>query len=188
MNQVPEYQEGLQYTEEVIASVRYGYMYRKKSEENLSSHACINIYPEALLWLASAIAGGYVYDKVRQVAKLLSQRIFKEGKNLDEWTSLVLSDEKELKLFYDRVQEFNNHCMSVTEKQFNYIREEIMADVCGEETQKIFDREQRQPNHQEFLEMHRKAKKKADELLGKYNVLGTIIEADKPSALKACFC
>lgn len=174
MYQVPEYQEGLQYTEEVMASVRYGYIYRKKSEENLSSYACINIYPEALLWLASAIAGGYVYDKVRQVAKLLSQRIFKEDKNLDKWTSLVFSDEKELKLFYDRVQEFNNHCMAITEKQFNYIREEIMADVYGEEAQKIFDREQRQPNHQEFLEMYRKAIKKADDLLGKYIASGTL--------------
>lgn len=174
MNNVPDYQEGLQYTDEVIASVRYGYMYRKEAEERLSFHACITIFPDALFWLASAIAGGFVYDKVKLAAMQLYQRITKEGNIPDEWTSLVLSDDKELKLFYDHVQEFNKHCMSVTEKQFQYIREEIIADVYGEEAQKIYDQEQRQPNHQEYLEMHRKAMKKADYLLGKYNAPGTI--------------
>lgn len=176
MNNVPDYQECLQYTDEVIASVRYGYMYRKESEERLSLHACITIYPDVLFWLASAIAGGYVYDKVKLAAKQLYQRIKKEGNIIDEWTSFVLSDENELKLFYDRVQEFNKHCMSVTEKQFQYIKEEIIADVYGEEAQKIYDREQRQPNHQEYLEIHRKAIRKADDLLGKYNAPDTVLQ------------
>ena len=169
MSQVPDYQEGLHYSDEVIAAVRYGYMYRKESLERCSSHACIAIYPDVLFWLASAIAGGYVYDKVKLVAQLLRERLFKEGTKLDSLSLLVLSNEEELKQFYDHVYEFNKQCMSITEKQFKYIKEEIMADVYGEEAQKIFDREKRLPNHQEYLEIYRKALQKADKLLGKYN-------------------
>lgn len=176
MNQVPEFQKGLQYTDEVIASVRYGYMYRKDAEEHPSVHACIDIYPEGLLWLAKLIRDGLAWDMIKSAAKQLYNRSTQEGSLLDKNTKSVCCEEKELELFYQRVREYNNHCMAITEKQFNYIREEIMADVYGEEAQKIFDREQRQPNHQEFLEMHRKAIKKADDLLGKYNVQGTLGE------------
>ncbi len=169
MNRIPDYQEGLQYSAEVIASVRYGYMYRKDAEEHPSVHACIDIDPEFLYWLAGLIRDGLVWDMIKSAAKQLYNRLSQEGSLLDKYTKSVLTEEKELELFYQRVREYNNQCMAITEKQFNYIREEIMADVYGEEAQKIFDREQRQPNHQEFLEMHRKAIKKADDLLGKYN-------------------
>ncbi len=169
MNKIPDYQEGLQYSAEVIASVRYGYMYRKDAEEHPSVHACIDIDPEFLYWLAGLIRDGLVWDMIKSAAKQLYNRLSQEGSLLDKYTKSVLTEEKELELFYQRVREYNNQCMAITEKQFNYIREEIMADVYGEEAQKIFDREQRQPNHQEFLEMHRKAIKKADDLLGKYN-------------------
>ena len=178
MNNVPEYQEGIQYTDEVIASVRYGYMYRKDAEEYPSVHACIDIDPEGLFWLAKLIRDGLTWDMIKYAAKQLYNRISKEGSLLDKYTKSVLIEEKELKLFYQRVREYNNHCMAITEKQFNYIREEIMADVYGEESQKIFDCEQRQPNHQEYIEMHRKAIKKADDLLGKFQVPGTVSPAD----------
>ncbi len=178
MNQIPEYQEGLYYSDEVRASVRYGYMYRKEAEEYLSIHACIDIDPEILHWLADLIRDGVVWDIIKSAAKKLYKRLSNEGVLLDKYTKSVLSEEKELELFYQRVCEYNNHCMAITEQQFNYIREEIMADVYGEEAKKIFDREQRQPNHQEFLEMHRKAIKKADDLLGQYKAADTNIYAD----------
>ncbi len=178
MNQIPEFQEGLYYTDEVKASVRYGYMYRKDAEEHLSVHPCINIDPEILYWIADLIRDGLVWDILKSAAKLLYKRLSNEGALLDKYTQSVLSEEKELELFYKRVREYNNHCMAITEKQFNYIREEIMADVFGEEAQKIFDREQRQPNHQEYLEMYRKAIKKADDLLGQYKAADTNIYAD----------
>ena len=178
MNQIPEYQKGLHYSDEVIASVRYGYMYRKDAEEQLSVHACIDIEPEILHWLADLIIDGVVWDMIKSAAKQLYMRFSNEETLLDKYTKSVLSEENELELFYQHVREYNNHCMALTDKQFNYIREEIMADVFGEEAQKIFDREQRQPNHQEYLEMYRKAIKKADDLLGQYKAADTNIYAD----------
>lgn len=49
---------------------------------------------------------------------------------------------------------------------FQYIREEIEADVIGKELAKIFSQEEREPTIQEIMDASRKAKQKADLLLG----------------------
>jgi hypothetical protein len=171
MNPTPKYQEGLHYSEDIRNAVLFGYLYRKEAEKQreVLVHCSLGDVPEVLQWLTSLIVSGLAWDILKTIAKKLYRGLIKEGTPLDEVTKSILSDEEELEKFYRDVCEFNKQCMSVTEKQFKYIKEEIMADVYGEEAQKIFDREKRLPNHQEYLEMYRKALNKAEELLGKYN-------------------
>lgn len=60
--------------------------------------------------------------------------------------------------------------MAVTEKQFKYIREEIVADYVGKESEKIYKKKKRLPTVQEYMEIHKKAKVHADSLLGNHGL------------------
>ena len=144
MNPITEYQQGFKYTEEIRNAVLFGYMYRKESEryEVSNVHKSIGDIPEPLLWLAGAIASGLTWDFIKANVKLLYQHLTQRGV-LDKISDLVFSDEKQLKEFYDDIKEFNEHSMNITEKQFEYIREEIEANVIGEELGRIFRREKR---------------------------------------------
>ena len=169
MNPVTEYQQGFKYTEEIRNAVLFGYMYRKESEryEDSNVHKSIGDIPEPLLWLAGAIASGLTWDFIKANVKLLYQHLTQRGA-LDKISELVFTDEKQLKEFYDDIKEFNEHSMNITEKQFEYIREEIEANVIGEELGRIFRREKREPSVPEIMEAYDKAKKKSNELLGSH--------------------
>lgn len=169
MNTITEYQKGFKYTEEIRNAVLFGYMYRKESEryEDSKIHYKIGDISEPLLWLAGAIASGLTWDFIKANVKLLYQHLIKKGA-LDKISELVFTDEKQLKEFYNDIKEFNEHSMNITEKQFEYIREEIEANVVGEELGRIFSREKREPSVQEIMEAYGKARKKSNELLGSY--------------------
>ena len=57
--------------------------------------------------------------------------------------------------------------MSITEKQFQYVREEIVADYLGREAQKIYDLYRRLPTVHEYMDITKKANAHAKRLLGK---------------------
>lgn len=68
MELIPEFQEGLKYSDDVHNAVRYGYGYRKESEihESGSLHASLNQVPEVLLWLAKLIIDGLTFDAIKK--------------------------------------------------------------------------------------------------------------------------
>lgn len=162
-----DYKEGIKYLEDVQYAVRYGYLYRKEAEKNKSIHACIGGDYTILYWIAGAIASGITWDVIKAAAKTLYDKITQKGAAINKITETILSDEEQLKEFYQCIIEYNRYSMSITEKQFQYIREEVVADYLGREAQKIYDQYMRQPTVQEYMDIIKKANAHAKRLLGK---------------------
>lgn len=165
-----DFQEGLHYSDEVINAVRYGYQYRKKIENkegNNSLHYFLPFDSQVVLWLGKLILDGLVWDAIKTSAKYLYDKLLKSGAPLDKLSHTLLTEEAELERFYTYLKEYQDHCMSITKQQFEHIREEISADYFAKESMKIFEKEQRFPNHQEILNLHIKAMKYADDILGR---------------------
>ena len=160
-----KYQKGQEYTDEIKNSVRYGYMYRREAEKNLSSHACLGDTHDILLWLATAIASGFVWDVVKSLGNRMLRKCRRNNFFQDLFLKSVLTDEKEFKLFYDYVKEYNNNCMSITEEQFKYVREEIIADYYGKKSEIIMMSENRLPTTEEYMKINREANAYADTIM-----------------------
>ena len=167
MSEIVDFKEGLQYPDEVKNAVRYGYEYRIESEKTESSYVkyCLPDPSEAILWLGQAILSGIAFDIIKEISKKFLKQLTKDGEQLDKLTDKILSDEHELEQFYAYVKEFNEDCMAITEKQFAYIREEVVADYCGNESQKIYDKYKRQPTIEEIIRIHREADVYADKVM-----------------------
>lgn len=164
-----ELPDNAHYSDEVRNAVLYGYIYRKESEkinEGLELHYSVGTVSQVLLWLGEQILEDVAWEGIKTAAKALYQRLTNDGTLLSNVEKTILSDEEELKEFYQNVKEFNEQRMAVTEKQFQYIREEIEANVIGEELGKIYRQDKREPTIQEIMAANRKAKQKADSLLG----------------------
>lgn len=155
---IDEYKEGILYSDEVKNAVRYGYQYRKEAEKNYSSfHFCLHDASDVLLWLGNAVLSGFVYDKVKDLAKKALEWLKERGKKLDTETEAVLENEIELKVFYEYVQEFSEHRMSITEEQRQYIKEEIMADFGAAKESEIYTKEGRMATLEERKVIYREA-------------------------------
>lgn len=162
-----EYQEGLTYSEEVKDAVRYGYQYRMKVEEHESKgvYFCLDDASEILFWIANMVIGGLSWDLLKSGVKKLYESLKRQGIKIDEETHDVLMNEDCLRVFFVYIKEFNEHKLSVDKRQRNFIREEIIANIVGEETEKIFNKKNRLPSIQEYMKIRRKAVKRADKLL-----------------------
>lgn len=169
MNPITEYQQGIKYPEDVKNAVLYGYLYRKEAEkkEDNSRHYCLGTPSELLLWLGKQIISGIAWDSIKYIAKELYIKVIKEGLHIDGESLLVLKEEKQLKEFYQDIKEFNDQRMAITDEQFQYIREEIEANVVSKELSKIYCQEKREPTIQEIIDTYKKAKHKADNILGR---------------------
>ncbi len=156
-------------SEETRNAVLFGYIYRKEAEKQVDGaqfHFCIDEIPKILLWLGKMILENLAWEAIKSTAKTLYFQLTKEGALLSKLEDEILSDERKLKEFYQDIKEFNEQRMAITEKQFQYIREEIEADVVGKELSKIYSQEKRPPTTQEIKDANRKAKQKADSILG----------------------
>lgn len=164
-----ELPNNVRYSDETVNAVLFGYIYRKEAEqqsEGVRVHYCVDEVSQVLLWLGKQILEEVAWEVIKSNAKKLYRHLTNDGTLLSKVEKSILSDEVELKEFYNDIKEFNEQRMAITEKQFQYIREEIEADVIGEELGNIFSQEEREPTIQEIMEANRKAKQKADLLLG----------------------
>lgn len=162
---IEQYKEGITYSNEVKNAVRYGYQYRKQAEDvNQSLKFCLSDASDVLLWLCNAILGGYVYDKIKILAKNTLQWLKENKKNVDKETATVLEEEEELKIFYEYVVEFNEHRMSITEEQKNYIKEEIFADYGATKEVDIIEKKGRMATLEERKVIYRDALVYAEKL------------------------
>lgn len=157
----------VEYSDTVKYAVRYGYNYRIEAEQkhNSYSHACLPDTSAILLWLGQKVIDGVIWDLFKVAAKKLYEKFVKSNSYLSEKLSKFLSDEQDLKRFYTYVKEFNEQNMTVTEEQFKYIREEIIADFFGKECGKIYEQEHRLPTIQEYMRINREALVHADNLM-----------------------
>lgn len=171
MNEQDVFREGLKYSDEVINAVRYGYEYRKESEKYADPQDgwhvqhCLPDPSGILLWLAKKVLDGIVFDAFKEICKKLYHQLTKSDTPLTKLVRRLLTDEHELEQFYAYVKEFNDGCMAVTVNQFKYIRDEIRADYCGKESQKIFDQYKRLPTIEEYMRINREADAYADSLM-----------------------
>lgn len=171
MNEPDIFREGLQYSDEVINAVRYGYEYRKESEKYADPQDgwhvqhCLPDPSGILLWLAKKVLDGLIFDAFKGICKKLYQQLTKLETPLSNLVTRLLTDEHEMEQFYVYVKEFNESCMAVTEKQFQYIRDEIRADYTSQETSKIFLEEKRLPTHEEYIKIYRDAEAYVDKLM-----------------------
>lgn len=67
-----EHNKNLSYSNEAFEAVRYGFQYRKTSEELAKSDSdrlnfCLPDPSEILIFLAEAIIGGIVYDALKSI-------------------------------------------------------------------------------------------------------------------------
>lgn len=167
MVDLEEFQEGKTYPKEAQYAVRYGYYYRKEAEkhENGHLHACLGQSSSVLLWIASAVIGGVVYDVLKAAVKKLYQKMVTDKRIIDKTTRDILADESKLDEFYTFVLEFQEHRVTANEKQIRYIREEIVADYVGNEADVIYEKEKRPPTIEEHKVIIRQAFMLADELI-----------------------
>lgn len=165
--QVVEFQEGLLYSDDVQNAVRYGYQYRKEAEEHESgsAHACLSNAPEILLWLGQKVVEGLAWDLFKELAKKIYRHFSLSDRPLLKGWDSLLTEERELQKFYSYVKEFNEQRMSVTEQQFKYIREEIIADYYGKECGKIYKEKKRIPTIEEYMRINREAISYADKIM-----------------------
>lgn len=157
---------GEHYSDEVVNAVRYGYQYRKEAEDEDKNrlHYFLSI-SEIALWLGKLILDGFAWDTIKAMARSLYGRIVKSDTKLDELSKTLLMDEIELERFYTCLKEFQDHCMKITQKQFEYIREEICADYFAKESSKIIESEGRFPSNEEIMNLHKLATSYADSIL-----------------------
>lgn len=158
-----------QYSKDVKWTVRYGYQYRKEAEKyaerGVQLHNSLIDASSILLWLGQLVLSGITYDVIKQYAKSLWEKLTSMKVVIPEDVDKVLLDEDELRKFVIYVSEFHGKSLKTTEKQTQYIREEIIADYVGESAGEIWAKEKRAPNHEEWVRINREANKFADELL-----------------------
>lgn len=161
-----DFLEGLQYSNDVYYAVRYGYQYRKEAEapESTYSHNFILGTSEILLWLGQNVINGVTFDILKKLAIRLYDFLKKDGSPLANIDPILL-EERELETFYRYVKEFNEHSMFVTEKQFQYIKDEVRADYYGKEVAKIMSQENRLPTHEEYVRIVREAEEHAETVM-----------------------
>ena len=128
-----------QYPSSFSDAVRYGYQYRKQSEVCDSNiHSSFSEASAVLLWIASAVASGVVYDVIKESVKHLISRLKENKQDLDQETKRILEDDDALREFTIYIEEYYSHDMRITIEQEAYIKAEVRADTISEETCKIY--------------------------------------------------
>lgn len=157
------------YSEGVINAVRYGYQYRIEAEKYADKDCQLNhclVEPSAvLLWLASLVKTGVVYDLIKIKARHLWDKMMQMKVEIPEDVNRALLDEDELGRFVKYVDEFDRKELSTTDKETIYIRNEIIADYVGAESGAIFDLYHRMPTSDEFRIIIHNANERADKML-----------------------
>lgn len=163
---VEEYKEGLTYDENIRYAVRYGYMYRKDAEDELSSvHYCLPEVSDALLWLGGLVLNGIAWDVIKGIAIKAYNKIVEKNQYVDKYTEDVLTNESELKVFYGYVIEFSDHKMSISEQQRKHVKEEILADYIAKKESEIMKSTGRLPTIEECKMIIKEAISLAESLL-----------------------
>lgn len=127
------------YPSSVHDAVRYGYLYRKESEVCDSRiHFSLPNASELLLWIASAVVSGVVYDVIKENVKLLLSQLKERNQKIGKDAESVLGDDEALKEFIIYIEEYYAYDMKISLEQERFIKEEVVADTTGEEASKIY--------------------------------------------------
>lgn len=159
-----------QYPSSVHDAVRYGYLYRKESEVCDSNlHFSLHDASAILLWIASAVASGVVYDVIKEKVKYLLSHLKERNQKLDKETETVLNDDETLKEFTIYIEEFYTHDMKISVEQEKYIKKEVDADTFAQEASKIYNETGRVVlTKEEYISIGKIAYARAEELIQRH--------------------
>lgn len=159
-----------QYPSSVRDAVRYGYFYRKESEVcDPYLHFSLPDASAILLWIASTVASGVVYDVIKENVKFLLSHLKVRNQKIDKETEAVLDDDDALKEFTIYIEEYYAHDMKISVEQEKYIRDEVIADVSGHEANKIYKETGRFVlTKEEYISIEKIAHARADKLVHRH--------------------
>ena len=165
-----EYTDNLHYPDEVLNAVRYGYQYRLEAEEvseedQTSIHYRLGDASDVVFWLANLIINGIAWDSFKLVVKKVVEQCRIEKRKLPQDAEKILNSQDEYWRLYEYVKEYRDGQMSISDKQSNYIWEEIVADYSAKESSKIISTEGRFPTMEESRRINSEAIKAADIVL-----------------------
>lgn len=164
------YIEGLQYPDEVLIAVRYGYQYRLDAElycqdESIHFHHRLLDAPDLLNWFANLILSGVAWDVLKGIAVELKERFHREKRNIPPMAEQILTNQQDLRTFYEYIKEFQEGKLNISNREKEFIYEEIVADYSGKETARIYESEKRFPTKEESKRIMRDAHEAADMIL-----------------------
>lgn len=170
MNNI-EYIEDSVYSSEAYDAVRYGFKYRKISELQAKSEVgrlnfCIPDSSDILIFLAEVVISGVTYDLLKSCVKKVWEK-FKDRvhANNDNEITNIFTNETSLYEFYTYIQEYHEKRMNISEEQEKYIKEEVMADYCGEQSSIIFSKYKRLASVEEYKIIFKDGFQKANEII-----------------------
>ena len=167
--ELPVFQEGLTYSDDVINAVRYGYQYRLEAERRIPKNYYFNYcLPEPsgiVLWLANLIINGTVWDVFKAVIKSIDDSAKQEKNEVVLQDTTLVDALHDPRRFYEYITEFKEHKMDISDKERDYIYEEIIADYTGKAAGKIYETNNRFPTPEEFRVINKEAREAADIIL-----------------------
>ena len=69
----------------------------------------------------------------------------------------ILTDQQSFQQLYEYIKEFKERKMNVSDREREYIIEEIESDYCGKQAAKIYEAENRFPTVEEYKRIYRDA-------------------------------
>ena len=177
----PEYNyiPDLQYSDDVLNAVRFGYQYRIAAEEYIQNEAYYFNWrlpdaPDVILWLANLVFNGITWDAFKVVGEKVVELFHRKKQELPPEVKEILSSQQDFRKLYEYVKEFKEGRMSLSDKEAKYVYEEILADYSGKEAVRIFSAEGRFPTMEESKRINQEAHEVAriilsDKLCGRKN-------------------
>lgn len=170
MNNI-EYIEGSVYSSEAYDAVRYGFKYRKISEQQTTSEGgrlnfCIPDSSDILVFLAEVIISGVTFDLLKLCVKKAWEKLKNRiSASKDNGLTNIFTNETSLHEFYTYIQEYHEKRMNISEEQAKYIKEEVMADYCGKQSSIIFSKYKRVASVEEYKIIFKDGLQKANEII-----------------------
>lgn len=149
--------------EKAQKTIRYGYYYRKESENSLDIHYDLLSPTNYLEWIAAAVLAGISYDLVKYLAIRIYNYIkdnLTSNEKLDSRIIDILNDETRFQEFIKYLQEYKDGLATLEEDKKKYIKEEILADFMGNKAAELYQKEKRVPNAQDILSFLKEGKEK----------------------------
>lgn len=156
-------------------AIRYGYLYRKNAqtqcEESSKINYCLPDVSEILIWLGYQILSGITWDTIKYIGKSIYNKYKNNNiiKDIDKETENILSDEEELYKFCEYIKEFENGLTNISEEEYKYIEEEMMADFCSEMETEIYTKEKRMVTIEERIQIRKTARIKIQKITQREN-------------------
>ena len=160
--------------ENAMYAVRYGYQYRKQAilnvgHRDIKLHFCLPPVNEILVWIGKAVLSGIAYDVLKMGVKRLWSKI--KAKEIqvdyDKETEVILNNDDSLFEFYEYVEEYKNGFVHLTDDEFKYIYEEMIADFSSEEMCKLYTGDFIRLSKEGRIEIIKEANKRARERISK---------------------